>query len=234
MKGKSLVMQESLKNKRSRLNSEQTIDNLELFRLEQLHLYENEGRKRGFKIIAGVDEAGRGPLAGPVVAAACAIPKGILFEGLNDSKQLTPKKRAALFEKISSCADVNFSIATIDHLMIDKVNIYQATILAMLQAIAALDPAPDYLLVDGLKLPHPSIPCEAIIKGDAKSHSIAAASVLAKETRDKMMLEYHEQWPHYGFDRHKGYGTAAHLEAIRKHGPCPIHRKTFEPIKSLR
>lgn len=215
------------------LNTSNDENRLEVFRLRQLLCYEEKARKNGFQVIAGVDEAGRGPLAGPVVAAACIIPADIFFEGVDDSKKLSPKQRLKLFNAISTHPQVIYSVAVIDHAEIDKVNIYQATILAMIEAVDALKTEPDYLLVDGLTLPHPSIPSEGIIKGDAKSQSIAAASILAKETRDRIMLEYHQKWPQYGFDRHKGYGTAAHIQAIHEHGPCAIHRTTFEPIKSL-
>lgn len=208
-------------------------EELELQRLRKLTLYEEEARTRGFMIIAGVDEAGRGPLAGPVVAAACIIPHDLLIPGVNDSKQLTPKLREELFEIIISDPRIVYGIGIIDHEEIDKVNIYQATILAMLKAVSQLDPQPQILLVDGLALPHPTIPVQKIVQGDALSHSIAAASIIAKETRDRLMIKYHEDWPHYGFNTHKGYGTPKHLEAISAHGPCHIHRRSFEPIKSL-
>lgn len=201
-------------------------------RLQQLLRYEEAARRLGYRFIAGVDEAGRGPLAGPVVAAACSIPEGIFFPGINDSKQLTAKQRASLFKEITTHPDVVYGVGIVSHEVIDQINILQASIKAMIDAVEALKIAPDYLLVDGLKLPHPT-PSEKIIKGDAKSQSIAAASIIAKETRDGLMETYHEKWPHYGFDRHKGYGTKKHVEAIRKHGPCPIHRSTFEPVKSL-
>lgn len=210
------------------------IESFELLRLEQLLNYEREARAKGFKYIAGIDEAGRGPLAGPVVAACCLIPEGISFSGINDSKQLRPSKRAELFDQISNHPDIFFHVAVVDHVTIDAINIYQATIRAMLEAVEGLSVTPDYLLVDGLNLPHPTIPCERIVKGDTLSQSIAAASILAKETRDRLMEEYDLQWPEYGFASHKGYGTAAHLEAIRQHGASPIHRLTFEPIKSMK
>lgn len=173
-------------------------------------------------------------MAGPVVAACCIIPEALLLPGINDSKQLRPQQRKLLFDQIQNHPDIVYHVAVVNHDVIDQVNIFQATIRAMLEAVNNLTRQPDYLLVDGLKLPHPTIPTERIVKGDALSQSIAAASILAKETRDRLMEEYHTQWPEYGFDRHKGYGTAAHMEAIRKHGPCPIHRLTFEPLKSMR
>lgn len=201
-------------------------------RLQKLLEHENEARQQGYQNIAGVDEAGRGPLAGPVVAAACVIPCDVVFPGVNDSKQLTPEARSDLYEIISKNERVYYSIGIITHHVIDRVNIYQASILAMLQAINSLAVKPDYMLVDGLKLPHPDIPCLKIIGGDGLSQSIAAASILAKVTRDRLMIEYHKQWPQYGFDQHKGYATPQHYEAIEKHGPCPIHRMSFDPFKS--
>jgi ribonuclease HII len=207
------------------------IETDEMQRITQLNLYEEQARASGFQAIAGVDEAGRGPLAGPVVAAACLIPSGIYIPQVNDSKKLTPKLRKRLFDQITSDSRICYGIGFIDSAEIDRINIYQATIQAMLLAISKLTESPDYLLVDGLKLPHPSIPSLKIVKGDTLSQSIAAASILAKVTRDQMMLEYHAQWPHYGFDQHKGYCTSKHLEALKKHGPCEIHRRSFEPCK---
>ena len=202
-------------------------------RLLQLIQFEEDARRQGFHSIAGVDEAGRGPLAGPVLSAACIIPKGTFFPGIDDSKKLTPLQRDKLFDQITSCEGIVYSVGLVSHQEIDRVNIYQATILAMLQAIAGLTHAPDYLLVDGMKLPHPTIPCLKIIKGDALSQSIAAASVIAKVTRDRLMEEYDQQYPQYGFKQHKGYGTPQHLMAISTHGPCEIHRRSFAPINSI-
>lgn len=204
----------------------------ELQRLLKLTRYEQEARTQGYHLIAGVDEAGRGPLAGPVVAAACLVPEGTYFRNINDSKQLTPEMRESLFEELTSHPQVVFAVGVASQIQIDRVNIYQATILAMLQAVSALSHSPDYLLVDGLQLPHPSIPCLKIIQGDALSQSIAAASIIAKVTRDRLMREYDAQWPQYGFKHHKGYATPQHLEALALHGPCPLHRQSFEPIKS--
>lgn len=206
------------------LSSEETL------RLIELTRFESEALNLGYRFIAGVDEAGRGPLAGPVVAAACLIPNGIFLPGVDDSKKLTPKKRASLFEAIKSEPRIHYGVGVISSEEIDRVNIYQATILAMLAAINALKIPPDYLLVDGMQLPHPSIPVQKIIKGDAKSQSIAAASIIAKETRDALMDQYDEQWPRYGFKKHKGYGTEMHMAALFEHGPCPIHRRSFEPV----
>lgn len=209
------------------------VEESEKKRLQTLMRYERKARKDGYQIIAGIDEAGRGPLAGPVVAAACYIPLRTVIPHVNDSKQLTPKRRAEIFDYIMSNKKIIWGVGIISHEIIDEVNIYQATILAMKQAVANLGIKPQMLLVDGLKLPHEEIPCEKIIKGDAKSHSIAAASIIAKETRDRIMDDYHARWPEYGFDSHKGYGTQQHQEALAKFGPCPIHRKSFEPIRIL-
>ncbi len=178
--------------------------------------------------IAGVDEAGRGPLAGPVVSAACILHDSFLFQDLNDSKQLTPKERERLYTEISGHPGVCYGIGICDADVIDQINILQATLLSMQRAVAALPVCPDYLLVDGNRLPVFSQPAEAIIGGDGRSVSIAAASVLAKVTRDRMMDEFDARWPMYGFKRHKGYGTAAHLNALREFGPSPIHRKSFK------
>ncbi|MBA3816713.1 MAG: ribonuclease HII [Parachlamydiaceae bacterium] len=198
-------------------------------RLETLTLFEKEARLQGYNCIAGLDEAGRGPLAGPVVAAACIVPEGVFFSGIDDSKKLSAKERDRLFDQIK--ANTVYSIGIITSLEIDRINIYQATIKAMLSAVATLTQLPQLLLVDGMNLPHPSITCQKIIQGDAKSQSIAAASILAKVTRDRMMAEFDLQWPEYEFKQHKGYGTPKHLDAIAKHGPCAIHRMTFEPLK---
>lgn len=200
-------------------------------RLRNLMKHERAGRSKGFNIIAGIDEAGRGPLAGPVVAAACILPKNLLISGADDSKKLTPQKRHEIFERIITDDRIEYGIGIISVEVIDQINIYQATIQAMLQAVAALKSIPEVLLVDGMMLHHPTIPCEKIIGGDGKSLSIAAASIIAKVTRDRMMVELDAQWPHYGFAQHKGYGTEFHLEALVKHGPCEIHRRSFEPVR---
>lgn len=200
-------------------------------RLLALTEYERDALQHGYRVIAGLDEAGRGPLAGPVVAAACVIPEDRYIIGIDDSKKLTAEKRHAIFDEIKSDGSIKFSIGIVSPEEIDRINIYQASLAAMLQALEQLSVVPDMLLVDGMHLDYSSIPCKKIIKGDQLSQSIAAASIIAKETRDKMMREYHLKWPHYGFDKHKGYGTAGHIEAIAKYGQCPIHRLTFRNKK---
>lgn len=186
--------------------------------------------KRGITRIAGVDEAGRGPLAGPVVAAAVVFPIGTRIEGINDSKRLTEKKRDELFDIIKKNAS-GVGIAVVDHLTIDRINILQASILAMKQAIAQLSPSPDLILADGNSFHEESIRYENLVDGDARCFSIAAASVLAKVTRDRLMVEYDKQFPAYNFAAHKGYCTREHLEAIKQFGFCEIHRKSFRPLE---
>lgn len=195
--------------------------------------FEDEARALGYLRVAGIDEAGRGPLAGPVVAAACFITSNFTFAGVNDSKKLNEETREELYHEITSHPDVIWGVGIIDPATIDTVNIYQATILAMLEATMKLSEQPDYLLVDGLKLPHPTIPSMKIIKGDALSHVIACASVLAKVTRDRLMKQYDEQYPEWEFAKHKGYGTPKHLKLLMEHGVSPIHRLTFAPCKTL-
>lgn len=206
-------------------------DKVERKRLLELVKYEKLAKSQGYRIIAGIDEAGRGPLAGPVVACACIIPEGLFFPGVNDSKQLSPQRREALFNDLISDPRVIYGVGIVSHIEIDYLNIYQATIEAMKRAINKLSLIPDYLLVDGMQINHLDIPAEKIIQGDAKSQSIASASIIAKETRDKLMNEFHEMWPQYNFKQHKGYGTKQHMEAIEKYGPCPIHRMSFKPLK---
>lgn len=200
--------------------------------------FERTCRKRGVTRIAGVDEAGRGPLAGPVVAAAVVLPPEWMLrgmpaelEGLNDSKQLTAGQRDRFFAFIVGCTEIRCGIGQIESPEIDRINILQATHRAMNEALTQLQPGPEHVLVDGTHVKSLRWPQTPIVMGDARSYSIAAASVLAKVTRDRLMAEYHVQWPHYGFDGHKGYGTAAHLAALRAHGPCPIHRRSFAPLK---
>lgn len=189
-------------------------------------LYENEKYNEGYKIICGVDEAGRGPLAGPVYSAAVILEKGQTIEGVNDSKKLSEKKRELLFDKIiNDCKD--YSIGTASEKEIDELNILQATFLAMKRAVDGLSVKPDCALVDGNQIPNLDCDVTTVVKGDSKSESIAAASILAKVSRDRYMLEMAEKYPQYGFEKHKGYGTKLHYEMIEKYGICDIHRKTF-------
>jgi len=183
-------------------------------------------------IWAGVDEAGRGPLAGPVVAAAVQLPLDPPIEGLRDSKVVPPEQREALYLEIMEEA-LSSAVSVIDPVEIDQLNIFRATMKAMRECLQALDPQPSVVLVDGNQKPQSGLREQALIKGDAKSASIMAASILAKVTRDQIMLDLHQQYPQYGFDEHKGYGAPKHLEAIEKYGPCPLHRRSFEPVKSL-
>jgi ribonuclease HII len=183
-------------------------------------------------LVAGVDEAGRGPLAGPVVAAAVILDERHAIKGLADSKKLSPRRREALFDEIRAKA-LCCSIAEASVQEIDELNILQATLLAMRRAVMGLRLPPKLVLVDGNRLPVLDIRAEAIVKGDDKVPAISAASILAKVTRDRWCLEYHQQFPQYGFDQHKGYGTADHLAALRQHGPCPQHRRTFRPVTDL-
>ena len=196
----------------------------EIKRLEEMRSFEKQYHDRGY--IAGIDEAGRGPLAGPVVAAAVILPEDAFLMYLDDSKKVTEKRREVLFDQIRESA-VSYGIGMASPERIDAINILQATYEAMRQAIAALDPAPAILLNDAVTIPAVGIAQVPIIKGDSKSVSIAAASILAKVTRDRMMKELDAVYPEYGFAKHKGYGTADHIAAIRKYGLCPIHRRSF-------
>lgn len=188
--------------------------------------FERDAAGRGFLSVCGIDEAGRGPLAGPVCAAAVILPDGLEIPGLDDSKKLTEKKREALFPVIEEKA-VAFGIAFASEQEIDEINILQATFLAMRRAFDALSAPCGYALVDGNRMPPLPVPGEAVVKGDGRSMSIAAASILAKVSRDRLMLEYAKQFPQYGFEQHKGYGTKLHVERLREFGPSPIHRRTF-------
>lgn len=187
---------------------------------------ENGLYDQGYQLICGVDEAGRGPLAGPVCAAAVILPKNVDIPGLNDSKKLSDKRRRELYPVIKETA-IAYAVVLVDEKTIDEVNILQATFKAMEQAVSGLTTKPDFILVDGNKLPVVDVPAQAVVHGDSLSASIAAASVLAKVTRDDLMLELAKDYPQYGFEIHKGYGTKAHYAAILEHGPCPIHRTTF-------
>ncbi len=189
--------------------------------------FEKAAVNSGFSCICGVDEAGRGPLAGPVCAAAVILPEGAVIEGLDDSKKLTEKKRERLYDIIKETA-VAYSVAYGTLEEIETVNILEATYLAMNRAIEGLNVKPDFALIDGNRVPRGiKIPCETIVKGDSKSMSVAAASVLAKVTRDRLMLEYDKKYPEYNFKKHKGYGTKEHTELIKQYGPCEIHRLSF-------
>jgi ribonuclease HII len=200
--------------------------------------YERELLARGFNVIAGVDEAGRGPLAGPVVAAAVIFPSEWIAAGLprslwglNDSKQLQPEQRAEFHARLTANSEVRYAIAASPHTVIDEINILQATFRAMNDALAQLDPQPAHVLVDGNQISSVRWTQTPVIDGDARSYSIAAASVLAKVTRDRMMIAFDQEWPMYGFAEHKGYSTERHLAALAQHGPCPLHRRSFSPIK---
>ena len=192
--------------------------------------FENSCLSRGFNRIAGVDEAGRGPLAGPVIAAAVILPLGQLIAGVDDSKKLSPDKRERLFDIIMQQAlAVGIGIGNVE--LIDTINILQATRHAMLEAVAQLSPAPDYILIDGISTIESPIPQKTIKKGDSLSISIAAGSIIAKVTRDRLMRDLDLQYPGYGFSGHKGYGSSLHLEAIRRLGPSPVHRLTFGGVR---
>lgn len=195
----------------------------ELERLKQMRVYED---RYPDMVICGIDEAGRGPLAGPVVAGAVILPKDCQILYLNDSKKLSEKKRELLFDEIREKA-VSYGVGVVGPGRIDEINILQATYEAMRQAIEQLKVKPQILLNDAVTIPMVDVTQVPIVKGDAKSVSVAAASILAKVTRDRMMTEYDALFPEYGFGKHKGYGTAAHIQALKDHGPCPIHRKTF-------
>ena len=215
-------------NKRKRELQKQVEEDL---RLEKMLTYEKELYAQGIQLIAGVDEVGRGPLAGPVVAAAVILPENCKIPGLNDSKKIPKSKHQAIYQAVLDQA-LSIGIGVKDNRVIDQVNIYEATKLAMLEAIHELEPQPQHLLIDAMKLDFP-IPQTSIIKGDANSLSIAAASIVAKVTRDQMMVEYEQEYPGYDFDQNAGYGTTKHLEGLEKHGVTPIHRRSFEPIKSM-
>ena len=201
--------------------------------IESNHMfhYENELLSK-YKYIAGTDEAGRGSMAGPLCVASCILNPNDIIEGLNDSKQLTPKKREKLFTDIIN-RSLSYSIIFIDEDTIDKINIYQASKQGMIKAINSLDIKPDYVLSDAMKLDELNIPYTSLIHGDALSASIAAASILAKVSRDHLMDELDLKYPMYGFKKHKGYVTKAHKEALQKYGACPIHRKSYEPVKQV-
>ncbi len=195
-------------------------------RLDAITVYERKYNEKGIELIGGIDEAGRGPYAGPVVAACVILPLGCRIEGVNDSKQLSAKKREELFDIIKERA-VAVGVGMANNIEIDEMNILQATYKAMRAAVENMEVKPEYLLADAVTIPDMDIPQESIIKGDAKSISIAAASIIAKVTRDRIMTEYSRQYPYYGFEKNAGYGTREHEEAIMKYGLCDIHRRSF-------
>ena len=196
-------------------------------RLKQLKEYENQLRSKGFEFICGIDEAGRGPLAGPVVVASVIMPADSIIEGVNDSKKVSEKKREKLYDLILEEA-ISYGVGIIGQDEIDDINILNATKKSLTMSLKELDKKPDLIIVDALThIDTLGIPYESIIKGDAKCYSIAAASIIAKVTRDRIMIEWDKVYPQYGFATHKGYGTAAHIKAIKEYGPCPLHRKTF-------
>lgn len=196
------------------------MSNIDMWSIEDTH-FEN-----GIRLICGVDEAGRGPLAGPVCAAAVILPPHLQIPGLNDSKKLTDKRRRELFPIIKEQA-IAYGIGLASHEEVDQINILQATYLAMTRAVAQLSVVPEFVLIDGNRAPDLALPLRTVVKGDSLSASIAAASVLAKVTRDDLMLAAADTYPGYGFEIHKGYGTKAHYDALKEHGPCAIHRRTF-------
>jgi ribonuclease HII len=195
--------------------------------------YEQELRHAGHHRIAGIDEAGRGPLAGPVSAAAVILPEGFHLHGLNDSKKLSAAKRETLFDAITHSPDIEWSVATASVEEIDTLNILRATHLAMRRAAECLASRPDHCLIDGLPVRDFPFPYRAVVKGDSLSLSIAAASILAKVSRDRIMRKIDSEFPHYGFSKHQGYGTLQHMEALRIHGPCRHHRRSFQPVAQL-
>ncbi len=199
---------------------------------DQSRYFEDQARQRGARHVAGVDEVGRGPLAGPVVAAAVLLPDGFQPDGINDSKKLSARQRGAAFERICREA-AGIGLGVIDAEIIDRINILQASLLAMATAIDQLDPSPDYLLVDGNQPVKRPIRQTTLIRGDSRSVSIAAASIVAKVTRDRLMEDYHRLYPAYGFARHKGYPTRAHREALQTLGGCPIHRRSFNGVPAV-
>lgn len=200
-------------------------------RLERLHLHENAFQQKGCRLVAGIDEAGRGPLAGPVVVGAVILPCHCRLPGLNDSKKLSPGQREDLYYRIRETAiAVHHVIIDVDS--IERLNIYHATLQGMYEAAAGLTPLPDAVLVDAMPLRYLEVPYLSLIRGDQLSASIAAASIIAKVERDRLMDELDRHYPHYGFTKHKGYATPEHLEALQTHGPCPIHRRSFAPVKT--
>ena len=211
-----------MKLKKKEKMKEKEIERLNLLKKDELELY-----NQGYQFICGIDEAGRGPLAGPVVVAAVIMPKDSFIEGVNDSKKVSEKKREKLYDEIiSNC--ISYAVGIIDQNKIDEINILEATRLGVKESVEQLEQKPDIILVDALtKIDTGGVPYNSIIKGDAKEYSIACASIIAKVTRDRIMREWDEVYPIYGFAKHKGYGTAEHIRIIKENGPCIIHRKSF-------
>ncbi|KKM11851.1 ribonuclease HII [Clostridiales bacterium PH28_bin88] len=205
---------------------------IERARVDELYCYERDLAVRGFNLVAGMDEAGRGPLAGPVAAAAVILPLGVFIPGLNDSKLIPGVKRELLAEQIKNVC-VSWAVAMVHPEDIDRVNILQATLMAMREAVARLTVPPRHLIIDALRVPGLDIPQMSLVGGDRLSASVAAASILAKVARDRVMQEWDAVYPVYGFARHKGYPTPDHLEILKVYGPCPLHRKTFKGVKEL-
>ncbi len=197
-----------------------------------LFLFDDQFYAEGINSLCGVDEAGRGPLAGPVVAAAVVLGRGVRLEGIRDSKELTPQKRENFYTMILANA-VAWGVSVVNHDVIDRINIFQASLLAMEQSVRGLGLTCDLVLVDGRHGLSGDIPCTALVGGDRRSARIAAASIVAKVTRDRIMVGYHGAYPYYNFARNKGYGTAEHLAALRRYGPCPVHRKTFSGVREM-
>lgn len=217
-----------MRDKRSSIDLD---DSKEIARLKTISYLEEEAYLKGFKLIAGIDEVGRGSLAGPVVAAAVILPKDSLVFGVRDSKELDEKKRESIFEEIRKRA-IDIGIGIVDACLIDRINILQATILAMQKAVEGLKTSPDYLLIDAVRVPGLDIVQRSIVKGDSLSITIGAASIIAKVTRDRIMKKYHEMFPVYNFLSNKGYGTKGHLESLVEYGPCEIHRMSFRGVIS--
>ncbi|NGX34839.1 MAG: Ribonuclease HII [Candidatus Anoxychlamydiales bacterium] len=214
-------------------NKKPKISNKERYRINKLRFYEKDLKKKGYKYIAGIDEVGIGPLAGPVVAAACMLPDRLIIKGVNDSKKLTEEVRVRIYDELVNNKDVVYSLGIVEVKIIDQINIHQASLLAMKNAILNLKVKPDYLIFDGRKHPIMPIESESIIKGDSLCHSISCASIIAKVTRDRIMEDYHQKYPLYGFNLHKGYGTEKHRKSLIEHGPCQIHRKSYDSVKVL-
>lgn len=214
-------------------SSNESINAKELKRLNTLKRYESEAFLRGYRYIAGIDEVGRGALAGPVVAAAVILPADVFLPGVKDSKKLSPPRRAKLADEIKSAA-ISWSIAYVYPPYLDEINILNATREAMVLAIRCLSPLPDYILIDALRLPELPVAQRPIVKGDSLSISIAAASIIAKVERDTSMEVFDDLYPEYGFAQHKGYATSQHVKVLLEKGPCPLHRQSFEPVKTLK